>query len=260
MARAKYYDETSGTWRYLDKNDSEAPVQSVNGKTGKVTLGYEDVGAEESGAVSSHNTSPKAHQDIRKLIDDKLSKSEIEAKEVKLTLADGTNVIRTILVFVGEDVPAKYTNQVPISIDTDGSVYDGKGYADGYRFNSSGEQAAQAGTCVTGYIPYNKADVIRMKGVEMQAETLHCGFMFFDSNFNKLCGWHAPNTVAGPNGYALYNGSNFSGIPTYSEDNNGITTYQFTNFVSSCSPSYVRIFAIGNGADMIVTLNEEITD
>lgn len=58
---------------------SEAPVQSVNGKTGAVKLSaadvsarpntwtpdYSDVGAEKSGAVAAHNTNTEAHNDIR---------------------------------------------------------------------------------------------------------------------------------------------------------------------------------------------------
>ena len=58
---------------------SEAPVQSVNGKTGAVSLSatdvsarpntwtpnYSDVGAEKSGAVNTHNTNTEAHNDIR---------------------------------------------------------------------------------------------------------------------------------------------------------------------------------------------------
>lgn len=66
---------------------SEAPVQSVNGKTGAVSLSaadvgarpstwtptYSDVGAEKSGAASSvmnaHNTNGGAHNDIRLLIE-----------------------------------------------------------------------------------------------------------------------------------------------------------------------------------------------
>lgn len=49
-----------------------APVQSVNNKTGNVSLNYSDVGAEQSGAsaaaVSAHNTNSGAHSDIRLLI------------------------------------------------------------------------------------------------------------------------------------------------------------------------------------------------
>jgi hypothetical protein len=49
-----------------------APVQSVNGKKGAVSLLYEDVGADPSGTayteVSTHNTSDGAHSDIRLLL------------------------------------------------------------------------------------------------------------------------------------------------------------------------------------------------
>lgn len=49
-----------------------APVQSVNGKTGAVTLNASDVGADATGtassAVSAHNSSSSAHQDIRNAI------------------------------------------------------------------------------------------------------------------------------------------------------------------------------------------------
>lgn len=43
----------------------EVPVKSVNGKTGAVQLSYDEVGAEKSGAVATHNTSTDSHNDIR---------------------------------------------------------------------------------------------------------------------------------------------------------------------------------------------------
>ena len=55
----------------------EVPVQSVNGKTGTVSLGASDVGADASGtassAVSAHNSSATAHSDIRDAIPTKVS-------------------------------------------------------------------------------------------------------------------------------------------------------------------------------------------
>lgn len=73
--------------QYSANNPPPYPVTSVNGKVGAVTLdasavgarpsswtpSYSDVGAEKSGtaaaAVSSHNTSTSAHNDIRLLVD-----------------------------------------------------------------------------------------------------------------------------------------------------------------------------------------------
>ena len=40
-------------------------VKSINGKTGDVTLNASDVGAEDAGTVSTHNTNTEAHNDIR---------------------------------------------------------------------------------------------------------------------------------------------------------------------------------------------------
>lgn len=46
---------------YILEREQVAPVQSVNGQVGSVVLGYSDVGAEPSGAVSTHNTDKNAH-------------------------------------------------------------------------------------------------------------------------------------------------------------------------------------------------------
>lgn len=55
----------------------EVPVQSINGKTGAVSLGASDVGADASGTasstVSAHNSSTTAHSDIRDAIPTKVS-------------------------------------------------------------------------------------------------------------------------------------------------------------------------------------------
>lgn len=64
-------------WKAVDAPEgggsaAEAPVQSVNGKTGAVVLTASDVGADAAGtaskAVSEHNSSASAHQDIRNAI------------------------------------------------------------------------------------------------------------------------------------------------------------------------------------------------
>lgn len=52
------------------------------------------------------------------------------------------------------DAPVvNYTNQIPISTDTDGNIYNGKGYAEATRLNSSGEEESRAGQMTTGFIP-----------------------------------------------------------------------------------------------------------
>ena len=60
--------------RFAEAEDVQpAPVQSVNGKTGVVQLGAEDVGADAAGTaagqVGSHNVSEAAHNDIRLFVE-----------------------------------------------------------------------------------------------------------------------------------------------------------------------------------------------
>lgn len=57
---------------------------------------------------------------------------------------------------------AGYINQIPVSVDSDGSVYNTIGYKSGYRLSSSGTEKALAGSFVTGFIPVKAGDVIRI--------------------------------------------------------------------------------------------------
>lgn len=61
-----------------------------------------------------------------------------------------------------------YTNQIPLSVDVDGSLYNGGvGYKTDTRINSSGEEVAASGMCCTGFIPVSGTDVVRIKNVTL---------------------------------------------------------------------------------------------
>ena len=59
-------------------------------------------------------------------------------------------------------ISTPFTNKVPSSIDTDGSIYQGHGYIEDYRLSASGELSAQTGSITTGFIPCKSTDLIRM--------------------------------------------------------------------------------------------------
>lgn len=62
-------------------------------------------------------------------LDDKyVSKNDISIKKAQLTLEDGTTVLIDVVVASAGTTIQSYTNQVPKSIDTDGSIYNGVGY------------------------------------------------------------------------------------------------------------------------------------
>jgi hypothetical protein len=54
------------------------------------------------------------------------------------------------------DAPA-YTNQIPISTDVDGGVYNGIGYLEGYRLGSGGTPSDQNGSYLTVLFPAKPA-------------------------------------------------------------------------------------------------------
>lgn len=178
-----------------------------------------------------------------------------------LTIPEG----EVIKIEVGNTVlweAITYTNQVPISTDTDGSIFNGVGYIENRRLSSSGglSSSAQNGSVTTGFIPWNgDTDVIRIKGVEWINATANYGghyyIMFYDANKKSR----------GSNDY-MWSGEILDHIFTATRDENGIETIVFnTDYGTSNSffqwvrdASYIRITAYGKGADFIVTINEEI--
>ena len=179
---------------------------------------------------------------------------------------DGIKMVE--LFFNGGRVWAmkKFTNQVPISTDTDGSIFNGVGYKENVRLSSSGgiSGSAQNGSVTTGFMPFPNGDktVIRMKNVVWLDATNnykgHYYINFYDSSKNFL-NYFSSGEVSG---------GGESHIVTVTRDGNGVETVEFNQNYGTTNAKlqnirnkakYIRINAYGKGADMIVTINEEIT-
>lgn len=182
----------------------------------------------------------------------KFKKLTIGGVELKQLFINGIQVWKAIT----------FKNQVPISTDKDGSIFNGVGYKENVRLSSSGgiSSSAQNGSVTTGFIPfYGDITIIRMKGVEWLNTTANYGghyyINFYDSNkkFLTYC--------------ASQNVSSSAHIVTVTRDSNGIETVDFNESYGTTNAflqdvrkaKYIRITARGKGADMIVTINEEIS-
>lgn len=199
---------------------------------------------------------------IKALQDGKLDNTGITFKKAILTLADGSLLEIDVLTALNGTVVIPYINQVPISIDTDKSVFNGTGYKEGYRLSSSGVVKESNGVVVTGYIPVKGGDVVRIYGCEF-ATTLNAlsYICAYDSSFTFI---GAKSSVAGSSLSFTNYGTNIMG--SYSADEN----YNFTVTLANVSNiAYIRVCSKGHIAgnyasfdpkDMIVTVNEEITD
>lgn len=150
--------------------------------------------------------------------------------------------------------PSSYTNQVPISIDTDGSIYNSCGYMDGYRLSSSGSPKATDKCTTTGFIEATSGDTIRIAGVSWAEKTASYNYLCcYDENFNHL---GAFTSYGSSYGEFLQSGSSRNII-----EENGITTVTFNTLSTT---KYIRLSyydpeGIIGGKDMIVTVNEEIS-
>lgn len=89
--------------------------------------------------------------------------------------------------------PEEIINQIPISVDSSGAVYNGTGYKSGVRLKSDAvtesTDIGTVGNCViTGHIPVISGDVIRTKNITFgDSSTGYISFMWlYDSSFEKV--------------------------------------------------------------------------
>lgn len=145
-----------------------------------------------------------------------------------------------------------FTNQVPISTDTDGSIYNGVGYKDGYRLSSSG---GVSGTAVptathTGFIKFNAGEVIRVKitGGFTQSGAGNY-FNFYDTAFGLVKADYPDS----------YKNGTYGTTETLSDGSTLITLHNYMGGLTIGQAYYIRIsLNPAKGADLIVTVNEEI--
>ena len=143
-----------------------------------------------------------------------------------------------------------YTNQVPISTDADGNVYNGTGYKDGYRINSSGAEAELSGFTATGFIPFTKGQTIRIGGEGITYAEYGCMLMFYDAAKTYISNSGIAYDKVGNTTYGTWTTEETSvfcldPLDTYPNTLSGIN-------------GYIRISAKGSGANLIVTLDEKI--
>ena len=134
------------------------------------------------------------------------------------------------------DSSGAYTNQIPLSTDSDGTAYNGGvGYKTGTRINSSYEEASASNMCCTGFIPVRAGDVIRIKNVTM---------------------------AGGSTPYGILYDASYAGKQTYAQSAmesatvNGVTTLTVTDGTDT-----IRFFRLSVGVindTSIITVNEEI--
>ena len=149
-------------------------------------------------------------------------------------------------------------NWVKYAVDTDGSIFNGTGYIENRRLSSSGglSSSAQNGSVTTGFIKCTIDSVIRIKGAKWLGNASgHFYLNVYDSSKTFKMGMNSAD-----NGQAAYD---VTGSAFVYNDVTGVTTIDLAQTtVKNNHPNiaYFRINAYGKGADLIVTVNQEITE
>jgi hypothetical protein len=156
---------------------------------------------------------------------------------------------------VGVKEAPKYTNQIPLSINADGSQFVGTngedGYKTGYRLNSSGVEVAASVIEVTGFIPCTKTDVLRFanmtfaKSGDGKDATY---FATYDSNKSNLTSAKLTQIS--------------SSVTQEWDSNDNLVMLDMASYIDSVNssfvPAYFRISGYDINANSIITVNEPI--
>lgn len=168
------------------------------------------------------------------------------------------NLIYAYMYEEGQGSIPNFTNQIPISLATDGNVYNGVGYKNDTRLNSSKVEATLSGASVSGYIPVSNGDIVRLVSGLCNTNSANtstaspgsCNLVLYDSSFTVL----SAETL-----YQFYTDTTDLGFENVEIDDNNYLV-KFT--INSENAKYLRITFTTNISDtdtQVVTVNEEIT-
>lgn len=228
-------------------NANKEKFSSNNATTFKNTPAYQDCCKyDEDGNLIEFDTA--GHTDMNTWIDADVSYFRISAEEI----TDQS------IITINQPIPETESiiNQVPLSINTDGTQYVGAngedGYKIGYRLNSSGEEASAAAFGVTGFIPVKTKDVIYFKNVNFTPGVEDGGGNYiavYDTAFAKIESVKSTHVTAD---HYLYRP-----VETYSDS--GLIK-SITLADGSRDYAYLRVSATGLNADSIITVNQPIPE
>lgn len=149
-----------------------------------------------------------------------------------------------LATFPSEEEPASFVNQIPISTDASGAVYNDTGYKTGYRLNSSGNEVEASAAGVTGFIPVTATDTLRFRDLDMISGNSSCCLVAYKSDKTFLRHLPAANLVT----------------TTTDEDTGYILSVDLSGQTNISGIAFARVSAVGLDGDSIVTANEEIPD
>jgi len=146
------------------------------------------------------------------------------------------------------DVVKNFTDRLAGAIDTDGSIYNGKGYEIGHYLGDNGGVLDSAYYGVTGFIPCKKGDEIHAHDMSFVTGDDNCQITLYDANFNFVLNVNRGTLIKGNNYHVGYR-----------ETENGFVC-SLNSVAALNNVAYVRfsIYKTQWGENPMVAVNEEI--
>jgi hypothetical protein len=170
----------------------------------------------------------------------------LRLKSDKITAEDTTFVHSASGGYVYEP---KFTNLVPTSVGTDGSLYNGKGYRLNCGMNNNGGEALDTTACmITGFMPISGGyHTYRVAGNNIGFNRYGCNICFYDSNHTML-----KIVTYDKIGTSIYYGT------LTTEETTLLTWTTDANMTNIENAAYIRISVAGQCPDLVVTIDEKV--
>ena len=148
---------------------------------------------------------------------------------------------------IGTVTLGQMINQIPVSTDASGAVFNGVGYQSGYRISSSGEIKSFDGQTITGFIPCKYSDTVRFTADMFDAAiTASAGYNViaaYDANKTFITNVYVPNNDLG-------------GIE---QESTNVWLFDPSDLSALSKIGYVRFCMNQISANSIVTVNQKIS-
>ena len=148
-----------------------------------------------------------------------------------------------------------YTNQIPLSIDSDGTIYNSTGYKTNSRLKSTGVvDTTESGGLdslwfTTGFIPVKGGDIIRFKNAYIEGTSGGANEWYYTTD-KVVTGWSfTPASFVDSSTITRY------GIVFAADSDNRVVQMTVPD---TSEIAYLRLSLHGDAATAIVTVNEEI--
>lgn len=160
-----------------------------------------------------------------------------------------------VIITVKAALALACTNQIPISTDENGAVFNQVGWQKGYRLSSSGTVGSHSSSYVTGFIPVKYNDTVRLDNVHYEnvasgaLSTADQRICFYDSSKQFL---GMVNSTATALQDRVFDENKH--LIEFTVENCGSGQYA----IDITNVAYFRLNAAYIGDDSVITVNEEI--